>query len=326
MPRHPDGGAQAVRSSGPPRPTVPFALALILVLGEIPGCTRVSDDRRFPSTDEQLQILETVPAQGAVEVSPSTHIDICFSGRVDPRPTDDFDATVRSGRVTFDTQLELQLLPWRGPGGIELADDATAPWCAGSVLSIKPLGDLRGGLLYRALLRPVVVGWEGESLDTSTPGWQELDEEGLRFILELTVTDEEGTGTGTQGEEGSEEAEAPRLSTLFEPGAILDPSLDICGCHVPNGPRALDVAHTRLDLSTPASAHEDLLESSRLRDTGFPMITARSASESFLVHKLLRDDEASIHGVLGDPMPPDDALEYQELVAIMRWIQDGAAL
>jgi len=332
MPSYPDGGAPEVRSRGPSRPTVAFALGLILVLGEIPACTRVSDEQRFPATEESLVIVETIPAQGAVEVSPSTHIDICFSGRVDPRPTDDYDATVMSGRVTFDTQLELQLVPWRGPGGLELANDATEPWCPGSVLSVKPLGDLRRGLVYRALLRPAIVGWAGETLDTSSTGWKELDEEGLYYVLEFTATGEEGTDTGTStgtdtdGTGGSDEAEDLRLSTLFEPGAVMDPGRDTCGCHVPAGPRALEVAHTRLDLSSPSAAHEDLLESSRLRDTGFPMITVRSASESFLVHKLLRDDEASIHGVLGDPMPPDGPLDYQDLVSIMLWIQGGAAL
>jgi hypothetical protein len=312
------------------RSTVPFAVGLILVLGEIPGCTRVSDDQRFPATQDSLVIMETVPAQGAVEVAPSTHIDICFSGRVDPRPTDDFDATLMSGRVTFDTQLVLQLVPWRGPGGLELAEDATEPWCLGSVLSLEPLGDLRRGLLYRALLRPTVLGWEGETLDTDATGWKELEEDGLYYVLEFTAASDDGTdtdtATDTDGAEDPEEADGPRLSTLFEPGAVLDPGRDTCGCHVPNGPRALDVAHTRLDLSSASAAHADLLESSRLRDTGFPMITVRSASESFLVHKLLRDDEASIHGVLGDPMPPAGPLEYQDLVSMMRWIEAGAAL
>lgn len=332
MPSHPDGGAPAPRLGSRSHATVPLAVVLLVVFGEIPACTRVSDERRFPATDDSLVIVETVPTQGAEEVSPSTHIDICFSERVDPRPTDDFDATVMSGRVTFDTQLELQLVPWRGPGGVELAKDATAPWCPGSVLSVKPLGDLRRGLVYRALLRPAVVGWAGETLDTNATGWKDLDDEGLYYVLEFATADEEdaGTDTGTDtdsdGTEGSEEVEGPRLSTLFEPGAILDPGRDTCGCHVPDGPRALDVAHTRLDLSSPSAAHEDLLESSRLRDTGFPMITVRSASESFLVHKLLRDDEASIHGVLGDPMPPDHPLDYQDFVSIMRWIEAGAAL
>jgi hypothetical protein len=239
-----------------------------------------------------------------------------------------------SGRVTFDTQLELQLVPWRGPGGHDLEENATAPWCPGSVLSIKPMGELRRGVVFRTLLRPTVVGWAGEILETDGTDWKELDEEGLRYVLEFTVSAEEDdstgtdtdTGTGTDGEQGSDEAEGPPLSTLFEAGAILDPGLDTCGCHVPDGPRALDVAHTRLDLSSPTSAHEDLLESSRLRDTGFPMVTVRSPSESFFVHKLLRDDDAAIHGVLGDPMPSDDPLAYQDLVSFMRWIEGGAAL
>jgi hypothetical protein len=336
MPSHPGGGAPAVRCGGLFCPPIPFVLGLILVLGEIPGCTRVSDDRRFPATDEKLQIVETVPAQDAEEVSPDTHIDICFSGRVDPRPTDDWDATVMSGRVTFDSQLELQLVPWRGPGGLELPQGASARWCTGSVLSIKPLGDLRLGLLYRVQLRPTVVGWEGESLDTDATGWQEVDEEGLRYILEFTAAAEgddgsEGTGTSTEGDTDGgdgpgEGSESPGLSDLFETDAVLDPDRGTCGCHVPDGPRARDVAHTRLDLSDPAAAHENLLESSRLRDTGFPMVTARSPSESFLVHKLLRDGDSSIHGVLGDPMPPDRQLEYPQLVSIMRWIEGGAAL
>ncbi len=63
----------------------------------------------------------------------------------------------------------------------------------------------------------------------------------------------------------------------------------------------------------------------RPRDTGFPMVSLRRPSESFLVHKLLREKDGDpLRGVLGDAMPKDGELPYADYVAIARWIEAGA--
>ena len=55
------------------------------------------------------------------------------------------------------------------------------------------------------------------------------------------------------------------------------------------------------------------------------MVSPRLPSESFLVHKLLRDhDGEALRGVLGDAMPPDEEIPYTDYVAIARWIEAGA--
>ena len=52
----------------------------------------------------------------------------------------------------------------------------------------------------------------------------------------------------------------------------------------------------------------------------------RRPSESFLLHKLLREsDDSAIFGIRGAPMPKDaDPIPYADYVAIARWIEAGA--
>jgi hypothetical protein len=212
-------------------------------------------------------------------------------------------------------------LPWMGSGGDPLAADAHAPWCPGSVLSITPKAPLQAGVLYRVRLRPTVLGWRGELLDTEAAGWAELeDPDDVHFGVEFTIAE---TIPSEEGDEPFEAAPTPTLGDLFAPGAVFDPERGSCGCHTDVG----DLAHTLLDLRTAATAFESLVVPTRLRDTGFPMVTPRRPSESFLLQKLLRDDGGeAIHGVLGEPMPPERMIEYLDYVQIARWIEGGAAL
>jgi hypothetical protein len=55
------------------------------------------------------------------------------------------------------------------------------------------------------------------------------------------------------------------------------------------------------------------------------MVSPRRPSESFLIHKLLRDEDGhAIYRVSGDPMPPDEGLPHADLSAIAIWIETGA--
>jgi hypothetical protein len=284
------------------------------------GCTVTSDEHRFPPNPEKLRILATVPEPGATGVSPDVQVDVCLSGLVDPRTVTDADATLSSGSSRFDSSLAVQLVAWSGPGGSSLAPHTEGPWCRGSVLSITPRAPLQPGVLYRVRLRPSVVGWHGERLDTDMSGWT-ADEEGeVHHRLEFTVS-ERAPDPDPGSEEEEEHKGAPTLTDLFSVGAIFDPERETCGCHGNEG----ELAHALLDLRTPESAFDHLVAPTRSRDTGFPMVTPRRPSESFLLHKLLRDDHgAAIEGVLGDPMPPDEPLPHADLVALMRWIEGGA--
>lgn len=290
------------------------------------GCTRVSDEQRFPPNPEKLTILTTVPPQKATGVSPDVQVDLCLSSLVDPRTVADADATLSSGSQRFDSDLSVQLVPWRGPGGDPLPSDAESPWCSGSVLSVTPGASLQGGVFYRVGLLPSVGGWAGESLDTDAVGWTRTEDDEMRYILEFTVGtpegDTDGTTTGTSpADPEPEPPPVPSMSDLFAPGEPFDPKRRACSCHT--GADAL--AHARLDLSTPEAAFDALVLPTELHDTGFPLVTPRRPSESFLLHKLLRDaDGAAIHGVLGDPMPPDEPLPYPDIVRIARWIEGGA--
>ena len=293
------------------------------------ACTRVSDSSRFEPISERIEIVETIPAPGATDVPTDAQVDFCFSGYLDPRALDDFDVTVSSGGVVgtasgvFDTQLDLQLFAWRPPGAA--VGDSASAWCPGSVLSVRPKVPLRPGALHRARLQPSAVGWGGEQLDVTTPGWVQ-DDAGPAFLLEFTVDpkavvpDGPDTDTDTDTDTGGEPP-APTLTDLFAPGAVFATGNPACGCH-----RAGDeLARARLDLSDPAVAFADLVLPSRLMSTGFPMVAPRRPSESYLVQVLLRDaDGAALHGVLGDPMPPDEPLAHADMVALVRWIEGGA--
>ena len=297
------------------------------------ACTRVSDQQRFEPQGERLEIVSTVPARGSVDVRPDVRLDVCFSAYLDPRTP--IDAPVTSGVVQVDAERSLQLSPWHGPGGAP-ARDEVGPWCDGSVVTIAPRTELMPGLLYRSRLAPTLRGWNGEALDTDAEGWTE-EADGPRFYLEFTVAQEaETTSTGGSESSGSESggsesggsesggAEVPDVQTLddlFAPGGVFDPQRELCSCHRGDD----ELATTRLDLSDADHAYADLVLDQRARDTGFPMVSLRRPSESFLVHKLLREkDGDALRGVLGDAMPKDGELPYEDYVAIASWIEHGA--
>jgi hypothetical protein len=291
------------------------AASLVAVLLGLPGCTRVSDRSRFEGPDETLEILATGPQPGELGVDPEVRIDLCLSGRVDPRSLDEVDATVSSGGAVIDSELSVQIVPWLAPGEDRPPDDTSAPWCDGSVLSIDPKAPLTAGAEHRLRLRPSAVGWAGEPLSTEGPQWvAATDDDDSHFVLEFTVD-------ADPHHEPTEPEPVTTLRDLFARGGPLDPARDTCRCH--RDPD--DLAFRRLDLRDPEAAYAGLLGSARLRDTGFAMVAPREPSESFLVHKLLRDDDGSaLYGVLGDPMPQDEPLAYADLLAILQWIADGA--
>ena len=265
----------------------------------------------------ELEILETFPPAGERDVDVETRVDLCFSGLVDPQSIDDLDLTLRTGRLVFDSQLTMQLVPWRDPGGHPARRDS--PWCPGSVISLAPKVALAPGVLYRVLFRPSPVGWTGESLQTSGEGWVTPEDDTPRFTLEFTTTSEPASHDQTDEDLGP-----VTLSRLFEPTGPLSNERPLCGCHrgSDNGDA---LARRRLDLSTPTTAHRDLVVPSRTFDTGFPMVSPRRPSHSFLLHKLVRDhDGSAIFPIRGEPMPPDAAIPYADFVAIARWIEDGA--
>lgn len=297
---------------------VPAMLAVI----SISSCTRITDESRFEVPAEPLEILATEPSAGATGVSPEIRIDLCLSGRIDPRSVSEVDATLSSGGTIMDSELSIQLVPWLEPGKDEPPADVSAPWCEGSILSVAPLAELAAGARYRLRLRPSAVGWAGESMSTDGPQWLASEGSGdPRFVLELTV---DPMPVGPPPVPGDEDPAPPppTLTDLFASGGPFDPARDQCGCHRDPDDDALEL----LDLRDPAHAYEDLLGSARLRDTGFPMVAPRDSSQSFLVQKLLHEDGEALHGVLGDPMPPEGPIDYADLLVIMQWIEGGAAL
>lgn len=292
--------------------------SLVAVLFGLPGCTRVSDRSRFEGSDETLEVLVTSPRPGKLGVDPQVRIDLCLSGRVDPRSLEEIDATVSSGAAVVDSELSVQILPWLAPSEDRPPDDTDEPWCSGSVLSIDPKASLTPGAGYRMRLQPSAVGWGGEPLATDGPLWvtDEGDDE-PHYVLEFTVD----ADPSIIEPEPTEPERALTLRDLFTTGGPFDPARETCSCHRDPEHLALE----RLDLRDPGTAYEGLLGSSRPRDTGFAMVAPRKPSESFLVHKLLRDDDGSaLYGVLADPMPPDEPLAYADVLAIVQWIADGA--
>lgn len=307
-----------------------FAVVSVLAAGPL-ACTRVSDRERFTAGGDALEIVEAYPAPGSADVAGDVQIDLCFSAYLDPRSVGAGDATVTSGVAQADVEVAMQILPWRGPGGSVLVGPAAAsgPWCEGSVVTIAPKAELVGGLLYRLRLAPRARGWAGEPLDTDAAGWTVEDTQ-TRYYLEFRTREADGasdTGAGSGDDGGTTGAgeddgdPAPTLDDLFAPGMPFDPARDTCGCH--RDPE--DVPGQLLDLRTPDAAYADLVLATRARDTGFPMVSPRRPSESFLVHKLLRTpDGTPLHGLLGDAMPKDGELPYADFVAIARWIEAGA--
>lgn len=278
------------------------------------SCTRVSDRERFEAPADDLRIETSIPAAGAGDVLPDARIDLCLSARVDPRSPDETDATVSSGQTLVDSELDVQLVPWQAPGAPTPDVDAQVPWCEGSVISVAPRALLTPGVRYRLRLRPTIFAWDGSGLDVDAPGWVEHDDGTSDYFLEFTV-----------GSDPPAPDPAPpppiTMSDLFAPGGPLDPAVGRCSCHT--DPE--DLAFERLDLRSPELAYAELLGDARLRDNGFPMVSAREPSASFLVHKLVRDvDGEPLHGLLGDAMPPGEPLPYPELRMILQWIADGA--
>ncbi len=324
------------------------------------ACTRVSDRERFTAQGDAIAIAEAIPTAGRQDVATDVQIDLCFSAYLDPRSVGSGDATLTSGVAPIDIEVALQILPWRGPGNARLVDhdEFAAPWCEGSVVSISPRAELLGGLLYRLRLVPRARGWAGEALDTETPGWT-VEGSSTRYYHEFRTRDDGGADTGvesgddadtsggdeggttTRAESGDDGAattsagssddggagdgedgtEPPTLAELFAPGNLFDPNRDTCSCH--RDPH--DVPGQLLDLRTPDAAYADLVLGTRPRDTGFPMVSPRRPSESFLIHKLLRNpDGSALHGLLGDAMPQGGTLPYADFVAVARWIEGGA--
>ena len=304
-----------------------------IALSAATACTRVSDDQPFPPVQDRITIARTIPeAKGTIPEG--AQIDFCFSGYVDPRALDGFAATVSSGCVTFDSKLELQLFAWRPPGAA--TGTSNTAWCPGSVLSIRPQTALRPGVIHRARLQPEAVGWAGEKLDVTTPGWIADDgvacgqpgEPGPAFLLEFTVEEPESdsdsdsdTDTDTGDSEPDDLLPAPTLTDLFAPGQVFNERNPACSCHR----EADSLAMARLDLTSPSAAFADLVLPAEERSTGFPMVSPTRPSESYLVQTLLRyADGSALYGVLGEPMPPDEPLAHADMTAIARWIEGGA--
>lgn len=299
----------------------PYRGGALALLGLLAGCTRISDQDRFEGPEQTLEIVDTTPRPGELGVDPAVRIDLCMSGRVDPRSVSEFDAALSSGPINNDIDLAVQLVPWLEPGVDAPPTDTTAPWCEGSVLSVRPRSPLTAGAQYRLILRPSPVGWSGESLSTDGPLWVELDEgAGPRFILEFTIDPEPFVEPPTPGKEPPP-PEPLTLTDLFSPGGPFDPQRELCSCHQGGD----ELAMARLDLSDPSVAFEALVGDTSLRETGFPMVSPRRASESFLVQKLVRDRHGdALPGLLGDTMPPAGAVGYIELLRVVEWIEGGA--
>ncbi len=297
--------------------------ALSAVSAVSAGCASPRDDReRFPPLEDTIAVIETIPAQGDADFDPRGQIDFCFSDYLDPAAISELDAALYSGRIRFDSELDIQLFAWRPPG--EPSGVSDSAWCPGSVMTIRPRDPLEAGLLYRVRLRASAVGWAGELLDTSTPGWTtpEYYDDAQTFWLEFTTAIETGEQDPEQPDDAEQDDPGPTLGDLFAPGEVFDPQSPTCGCH-----REPGLARELVDLSSPASAFDDLVRDQTPRSTGAPLVSPRNPSESYLVQTLLRDDDnggEALHAVLGDPMPPDEPLGHAHMTSIARWIEDGA--
>ena len=138
-----------------------FGLAWAWLLSS--GCGEPREHPRFETEVGTLEIVETIPAPGSSDAGPQTRIDLCLSAEVDPRALDDFDATLHSADLVFDTQQEVQLFSWRAPGSrAELADTR---WCPGSVLSLTP--GRRGLIIGKSVASSPV---RSTSEDQAVPG------------------------------------------------------------------------------------------------------------------------------------------------------------
>lgn len=280
------------------------------------GCTRVSDRQRFAPNPETIEVTQTVPQAGA-EAPPDVSIRLCWSALLDPAALTDIDAVMGSGSLLTDAALSFELRPWTTPQGDPLGADAASPWCSGSVVTVTPKENLQPGVRYRMRLADEAVGWEGERPDVESDGWVVEDDGSANFFVEFAIV-EESTPPSVDPEQPGDPV---TLESLFASGGVFDPERATCSCHLDEE----DEANELLDLRTADAAYEGFLFDSRLRDTGYPMVTPRRPSESFLLHKVMRDDGAPLPGVHGDAMPPGDTeLPYGDYVMLARWIEDGA--
>lgn len=294
----------------PPRAWRPLLAVLVVA-----GCGQLDDRSRFEPVVGALQITETIPAGGA-QADPLARIDVCLSAEVDPRALESFDATLHSGTLTFDTEVEVQLFSWLAPGS--RSELSVERWCPGSVISLTPGGALQPGLGYRIRLRPALLGWAGEPLDTTQDGWVTDAEGELQWFLEFRVA---GSTAEPPPEDVPQLEPGPTLTQLFAPGEVFDPERGACSCHQGDDELAL----ARLDLSDPQTAWTELVLRTGLEATDFPMITARRPSESYLLHKLVRTREGEpLHALRGEAMPPDEPLPHADMVRIAHWIESGA--
>jgi len=293
--------------------TLGASWALLLLLT---GCTRISDTQRFEPNPATVEITATAPQPGG-EVFPDVSVRLCWSDLLDPNSLTDVDAVLGSGSLLTDAALSFELRPWTSASGDAVGSEATEPWCEGSVVTVQPKERLRAGVRYRVRLADVTVGWEGQQPDLESPGWiEEADGDGANYFLEFDVVEDMAPPTVPEPP-----PEPVTLTRLFQPGGVFDPQRAVCSCH--RDPE--DDANTLLDLRDPDAAYADLLFDGRLRDTGYPMVTPRRPSESFLIHKVLRDDAEPLAGVFGDAMPKDGGpLPYGDYVMLARWIEDGA--
>ena len=287
------------------------------LVGLASGCTRVSERQRFNGNPDTLEIVRTVPESRTL-VDPDVQVRLCFNRIIDPASLTDVDAVMASGNSVTDTALRLELRPWTAPDGEDIDPASTSPWCNGSVVTVTPREDLVGGVRYRMRFDDAVTGWRGEEADVEGEGWMFNDAgTDASFFLEFDVDD-----TLRPPEEPQPAPDPLSLEVLFEPGAVFDPQRATCSCHRDEA----DIASALLDLRTPTSAFEDLVFETRLQETGYPMVTPRRPSESFLIQKLVRVDREALDGVHGAAMPlGDDPLPYGDFAMIARWIDEGAA-
>ncbi len=280
------------------------------------ACTELSGIDSTMRHDGTIEVVETIPANGDVDVAPDGTFFYCFSKYLDPASSDHFDVTLRSGTVFFDIDLELQLFSWADIGSEQ-------PWCPGSVLAVRPRTELTRGVLYRLRLKPDLVGWAGEPLSTDTNGWLYDWQGDLRHYVEFTIDTAVEPDIGETGNtDETTESSGPTLRDLFAQGEIFDPTRERCNCHQVEGSPATD----GLDMRSPESAYADLVLTTAIHSTGYPMVSPRRPSESYLIHKLLRSDNQALHAVEGDPMPPVKALSSTELATIAAWVNADALL
>jgi hypothetical protein len=283
-----------------------------------PQSTHSTDDRA-------LELVATLPAPGTLEISRRPGLALCFSNFLDPSSVDEQDFWISSGAPSYDVFVEHELVAYRDP------DDAAAlakeAWCAGSILRISPRSILAANTRYRLHVRgDNLRGWAGQRLVTKGAGWfdveSEIQAEGedpkfeSAYYLEFS-TDAADIRPNTQN---PRDAFADlTLRRLFEPGHAFNQQKGSCSCHQGSG----ELARSRLDLSTPEAAQ--MLFSSRITATGYPMVAASEPASSYLIQKLVRQSDGSpLPYVSWGAMPPLHEPDYAILAELSAWIAAGA--